>query len=118
MRIKITVISNVNAAKYKQQIENDDAFWKFTATEWYKLYMPYTPYKTGLMYDTKSIDPKQIKHTQPYARYQYYNTSLNHTKTYNPKASARWDEAAEPTQKPALISSMQAYINSGRLKLK
>ena len=117
MRISITVKSNVNAAKYKQQIENDDAFWTFAATEWHRLYAPYTPYKTGTLDNTVSISPKQIKHTVPYAKYQYYG-NFRHTLTYHPKASARWDEAAEPTQKPALISSMQAYIKSGRLKLK
>ena len=117
MRISITVKSNVNAAKYKQQIENDDAFWTFAATEWHRLYAPYTPYKTGMLDNTVSISPKQIKHTVPYARYQYHG-DFRHTQTYHPKASAKWDEAAEPTQKPALISSLQAYIRSGRLRFR
>ena len=35
----------------------------------------------------------------------------------NPKAAAKWDQVAAATQTPKLISSLQAYIDSGRLKL-
>lgn len=96
---------------------NDEGFWTFAATQWHRLYSPYVPMRKGKLKNTVSITPGQIEHTVPYAHYQYNGTNFHFYKEKNPKASAQWDKAAEPTQKPKLISSMQAYVNQGRLKL-
>lgn len=86
-----------------------------------------------------------IEHTAPYARYQYYGKAygpsypimqngvivgyrspkgkpkhptgkmLQYKRDQHPRASAQWDKAAQPTQLPKLIRTMQAYIDSGRL---
>lgn len=92
-----------------------DKFWTFAATEWKRLYDPYVPYRTGTLANTVTITPGQIEHTVPYAAY-IYNGNFRFRKDQHPKASRRWDKAAEPTQKPKLIHSMQAYVDSGRLK--
>lgn len=119
MKISITVDINVNIdpKRISDRIMNDRPFWEFAATEWHRLYAPYVPMLTGTLTNTVSITPGQIEHTVPYARYQYEGTRFNFTRTYHPKASAHWDKAAEPTQKPKLIASLQAYINSGRIRL-
>lgn len=87
----------------------------------------------------------EIHHTAPYARYLYngeaYGPSfpimrngvivgyrspkgkpkhptgkpLVYKRDQHPLATAKWDQAAQPTQLPKLIRSVQSYINSGRL---
>lgn len=116
MKISISTDININSKRISDRIMKNDAFWTYAATEWYRLYTPYVPMKTGTLTNTVAITPGQIEHTVPYARYQYEGTHFNFTRTYHPKATAHWDKAAEPTQKPKLISSLQAYINSGRIR--
>lgn len=117
MKISITADVNIDSKRISDRIMNDRPFWTYAATEWHRLYAPYVPMLTGTLTNTVSITPGQIEHTVPYARYQYEGTRFNFTRTYHPKASAHWDKAAEPTQKPKLIASLQAYINSGRIRL-
>lgn len=99
------------------KVENDPAFWTYAASEWHRLYEPYVPMQMGMLKDTVSIRPKEIEHTVPYAQYQYNGTGFNFRRDMHPKASAKWDQAAAPTQLPRLASSLQAYIDSGRLNL-
>lgn len=118
MKITISVGDvNVDVHGITSRAENDPAFWIYAATEWHRLYEPYVPMQSGLLKDTVSIRPKEIEHTVPYARYQYYGTGFNFRRDMHPKASAKWDLAAAPTQLPKLASSLQAYVDSGRLKL-
>ena len=125
-------------------VENDKAFWTFAAKEWHRLYSKYVPFDTGVLRDTVVITPGQIEHTSPYAHYQYtgdvygpnypfahngivtgYFSPPNRKKSptgkklkyKNPLASREWDKKAESTQKDKLISAMQRYVDSGRLKL-
>lgn len=134
----------IDARGMADKLENDKAFWKFAASEWHRLYAPYVPFESGTLRDSVTIEPKTITHRAPYAHYQYTgevygpnypitqngvqvgffstpNRSKHKTggklKYKNPKAAAKWDQAAAPTQKPKLVSSLQAYIDSGRLKL-
>lgn len=118
MKITISVADvNVDVRGITSKAENDRAFWTFAASEWHRLYEPYVPMGEGVLKDTVLIRPKEIEHTVPYARYQYNGIGFNFRRDKNPKASAKWDQAAAPTQLPKLASSMQAYIDSGRLKL-
>lgn len=118
MKITISVADvSVDVHGITSKAENDRTFWTFAASEWHRLYSPYVPMQSGMLKDTVTIRPKEIEHTVPYARYQYYGTGFHFSKIMNPKASAKWDQAAAPTQLPKLASSMQAYIDSGRLKL-
>ena len=112
------------------------------ATEWHRLYKDYVPMRTGTLYNTVDIRPWEIEHTAPYAHYQYegevYGPNvplgdgtffspivpkrptgrrLTHVKLYHPKASARWDAAAEPLQKPKLIQALQKFVDRGGLGL-
>lgn len=87
--------------------------------------------------DTKSA---KITHTAPYAHYQYegivYGPNipivngdavegyysppnrpkrptvrmLKYSRELHPKASRKWDKAAEPTQKPKLIKALDDYL--------
>lgn len=127
--------------------ENDPAFWKFAAAEWHRLYKDYVPMKSGVLYQMVTITAKQIEHTAPYAHYQYEGRvfgpsipimegeratgffsppnrakkptgkSLKYSHEQHPKATAKWDKAAAPTQGPKLAKAMQGYIDQGRLKL-
>ena len=113
--MNIRIETDIDVPRRMRQI-NDDAFWTFAASEWHGLYSPFVPLQEGNLMETVDITPKQIEHNVPYAHYQYAN-SLDHSTNKHPLASRRWDEAAEPTQKPKLISAMQGYVDSGRLNL-
>lgn len=118
MKITISVADvQVDVNGITSRAENDRAFWTFAAEEWHRLYDPYVPMDEGMLKDTVVIRPKEIEHTQIYARYQYNGIGFNFRRDKHPKASARWDKAAAPTQLPRLASSLQAYVDSGRLKL-
>lgn len=147
MKIEMHEIVDIRSWELCNKALNDKAFWTFAATEWHRLYKDYVPMDQGILYTSVRITPGQIEHYAPYAHYQYEGraygpnypiteggrvvgflskpnrrkqptgASLKYGKTKHPKASAKWDQAAEPTQKPKLISSLQAYINAGRLKL-
>lgn len=116
MQIRVGVDVQVNSQKLGNAVMHDQTFWTFAATEWHRLYAPYVPMDTGMLTDTVSITPGEIEHTQPYARRMYYGENFHFHKTQHPQASAKWDKKAEATQKPKLLSTLQAYINSGRIK--
>ena len=142
MRIK-KVDVNINNSKRLSQVRAK-GFWKFAATEWWKLITPYTPMQTGTMSEQVEIRGEtgsgEIEYTAPYAHYLYKGElmvdsvtrssyaragtkkvyagkELNISKNKHPLASKEWDKAAEPTQKPKLVDAMQKYIDSGRLNL-
>ena len=145
MQITIELESaKINARGMADKLENDSAFWTYAASEWHKLYSPYVPFESGTLRDSVTIAPKTITHNAPYAHYQYagevygpnYPITQNGVrvgyfsppnrpkhrtggklKYKNPKAAAKWDQVAAATQTPKLISSLQAYIDSGRLRL-
>lgn len=118
MKITITVANvSIDVHGIPQKAENDPAFWTFAATEWHKLYDPYVPMQTGLLKSSVLIRPKEIEHVVPYARRIYYGDGFHFRKDMHPKASARWDQAATPTQLPKLKVALQNYVDSGRLKL-
>lgn len=145
MRISFELKSaNINARGMANKLENDSAFWTYAASEWHRLYAPYVPFESGALRDSVTIAPKTITHNAPYAHYQYtgevygpnypitqngvrvgYFSTPNRPKHptgkrlkyKNPKAAAKWDQVAAATQTPKLISSLQAYIDSGRLRL-
>lgn len=118
MKITISVADvNVDVHGITSRAKNDRAFWTYAAEEWHRLYEPYVPMDEGVLKDTVTIRPKEIEHTVIYARYQYNGVDFNFRRDKHPKASAKWDQAAAPTQLPRLASSLQAYIDSGRLKL-
>lgn len=125
-------------------MNNDPVFWTFAAAEWNRLYSPYVPFDQGELRSNILVEPKEITHMTPYAHYQYEGQVYgpNYPVTENgkivgyysqpgrpkrkmgralkykhPKASRKWDKAAEPTQKPKLISALQNYIDQGRLDL-
>ena len=142
--MKIMVeLSKLDFHGHGEKIMNDNAFWTFAASEWHRLYSPYVPSgDSGNLCNQVVIRPKEIEHTAPYAHYQYegivYGPNYPITEggrvvgfyskapkrptgkslTYrNPKASAKWDQAAAGTQLPKLVDSLQSYIDSGRIKL-
>lgn len=118
MRIttKVTKV-NINAREIAYKVGNDRVFWTFAATEWHRLYSPYVPMHEGILTNNVIIRPKEIEHAVPYARRLYNGVGFHFRKDKHPKASAKWDHAARATQLPKLVSTLQAYIDSGRLKL-
>lgn len=118
MKITISVADvSVDVKGLTDGAENDRGFWTYAASEWHRLYSDYVPMDEGTLTNSVIIRPKEIEHTAPYAQYQYNGTNFNFRRDKHPKASAKWDQAAAATQLPNLASSMQAYIDSGRLKL-
>ena len=89
----------------------------------------------------------QIEHTVPYARYVYYGEvygpnypifqagqivgwysprgrakhptgrKMQYNRSLHPMATAEWDKAAEPQQRPKLIRELQAFVDRGGLNL-
>lgn len=146
MGFNMRVETKINVPETVKQVR-DPTFWKYAASEWHRLITPYTPMETGTLSESVEIKGEKgngsIEYTAPYAHYQYegkvmgpsfYNpdfgfwsppgkpkhytgASLKYSKEKHPLASAKWDKAAEPTQKPKLIRAMQGYIDSGRLEL-
>lgn len=117
MKIKIGLESvKIDTRGLCGKIMNDHRFWRFAAAEWYKLYTPYVPMDTGMLSSTVAITPGEIEHTVPYARYQYYGDGFHFSRQQHPRAAARWDEKAAPEQGRRLASTLQSYIDSGRIK--
>ena len=145
MIIKLEVSKvNINTERILSKIMNNNAFWTLAASEWHRLYKPYVPFDTGSLRDNVRIRPGEIEHYEPYAHYQYegqvygpnyplYKNGIHigffsqpdrpkrkmgrSLKYKHPRAAKQWDKAAEPTQKPKLISTLQNYIDQGRLNL-
>lgn len=117
MKITLEVVAHINARRHHDRLINDSAFWRFAAAEWYRLYYAYIPFDTNMLANNVDFRPNEIEHKAPYARYQYNGTHFRFRKDKHPKASARWDQAAAPTQLPRLATSLQQYIDSGRLNL-
>lgn len=114
--MNITVISQIDIPKKTRKI-NDDSFWTFAANEWHRLISPYTPFRTGTLDNNVSIKPREIHYNAPYAAIVYHRNA-NFRKDIHPLASNQWDAAAiAGKQDESLISSMQNYVKSGRLKL-
>lgn len=143
MKITVTSEVHIDVGKIVGAVDGD-AFWTFAATEWWRLITPYTPVDSGNLSQQVTIEPKTITYTAPYAHYQYVGevygpnipimqggvvvgffspkgqpkhptgSKLNY---HSPLASARWDKAAEPTQKSALIARVQEFIDGGGLNL-
>lgn len=147
MKIKLTVDNRIKVNDYLDPVRSDK-FWKYAATQWHRLYKDFVPMKSGALYRQVTIEPKTITHTAPYAHYQYEGQvygpnipvmegdrvtgffsqpnrpkkptgkSLRYSKQFHPKASAKWDQAAKPTQLPKLVNELQNYVDSGRLGIK
>lgn len=116
MKIRLSAVTDINVKKHLKAVQSD-RFGTFAASEWHRLYEPYVPYETGILANQVVITPWQIEHTAPYAAHQYYGIKHHFNKFYHPKASAKWDLAAAPTQKPKLIKTLQGYVDSGKLDL-
>ena len=63
------------------------------------------------------IAPGVIEHLAPYARRVYRGRNMSFRRDRHPLASAAWDRAAEPAQKPKLIRELQAFVDGGGLAL-
>ena len=115
LNAKVSIETNINVPEKLLKIRNP-VFQTYAAQTWHKLYRDFCPNQTNTLYGTVRISPYEIEHIMPYAA-AVYNKNRNYRKDKAPKASAHWDMAAAPTQKPKLIASMQKYVDSGRLKL-
>lgn len=113
--VNASVEVNINIPAKLAKIR-DPSFQIFAAETWYKLYRDYVPHDTGTLYESVRISPCQIEHIAPYAG-AVYRHNRNYRKDKAPMASAHWDQAAAPSQKPKLIMSLQKYIDAGRLNL-
>ena len=108
----------------------------FAAKEWHKLYFPYVAWDQGELAKSVEYEPWKITHTQPYSHYQYagqvYGPSfpIQEGAAYfspkgkkkrptgralhykNPRAAAKWDQAAIPAQGHKLTQAIQNYIDA------
>ena len=123
------------------RVSESNNFWLEAAKEWWKLLKPYTPMDTGILCETVNLSPKTIEYTSPYANYIYngelYTDQNGRTwvrqyekkpvNTHRPlhikrnehsEATSHWDIAAQQTQLPKLIETLQGHIDSGELNLR
>jgi hypothetical protein len=142
MNVSIKAVIDVNGTVSKIE---DPSFWSYAASEYHRLLSPYVPFETGSLDNTVRYNAGkttgEIEYYAPYAHYiyegqamgpsyysegygfwsppgrpkQYTGKPLAISRSKHPKASAHWDEVAEPTQVPKLIQALQAYVDSGRL---
>lgn len=113
--MEIRVESKINIPRALAKIDND-VFWTYAAVEWWRLISPYTPMRTGALWESVDIEAQKIKYRQPYAA-RMYDNKFNFRKDKHPRATNKWDAAARPAQEPLLISALQRYIDSGRIRL-
>ena len=146
MRISLGADIHIQPGVYLNRVQSDK-LWKFAATEWHRLYKDYVPMKSGNLYQNVIIEPGKITHMAPYTHYAYegevfgpnfpiYESgnlagffsqpnrrkkktgrSLKFSRQFHPKATRKWDKAAQPTEKPKLIAAMQGFIDGGHLNL-
>lgn len=115
MKIKFDVDLHINTKRLSDKVR-DGNLGQYAAVTWHRLYSPYTPFDSGMLQNTVKYSPWEIEHTVPYA-HRMYEGRFKFNKTYHPRASRKWDKAAEPTQGPKLIRELQAFIDKGGLKL-
>ena len=119
MKITFDVDVKINSEEIAAKVMNDTGLWTYAASEWHKLYAPYVPMDTGMLAAKQvRIGKGEIEHFAPYA-HRHYEGHFNYGYPGNkhPKASRKWDKAAEPTQKPSLVKAIQGYIDSGKIDL-
>lgn len=144
MRVRLTAEEKINVQGLKNAVQGDK-FWTYAATQWHRLYKDWVPMANGILYENVQIRAKEITHMAPYAHYLYegkvYGPSipiseggaitgffsprnrpksptgkaLKYSHGQHPKACAKWDQAAAPTQLPKLVKELQGYVDSGRL---
>lgn len=135
MEAKFTAVVSIDIPKNLENSE-DMELWNFAAAEYHRLMTPYVPFCEGVLSENVKISAGrlfgEIEYISPYARYIYEGVLMVGEKSGNarakrgerkvktskklkiktvrhPLASSKWDKAAEPCQKPKLISAMEAY---------
>ncbi|ADU25687.1 minor capsid protein [Ethanoligenens harbinense] len=88
---------------------------KFLDSEVLRTTTPFVPIKTGALIKSGQlgtvIGSGQVTWHAPYARYQYYSTSLS--RTYDAQRGGKWFERSKATNKPAWIAGVKK-IAGGR----
>lgn len=107
---------DINPTKIVAKITDSKKLWKTAHAEWWRLISPYTPFQTGNLMSKVSINSERIKYKSPYAHHAYMGENLDFRKDKHPLASARWSEAATPSQLPKLAETLRNYIRSEILK--
>lgn len=108
-RVK-NIRSDINIPRAIKRIDND-AFWKYAASEWHRLYYDFVPYRDGLLSTNVTILPKKIVHEEDYAPI-VYKRNANFRKDQHPLATKEWDKVAAPIKKGELIRSLKDYIKA------
>ena len=114
MRLEVTNI-DIDLQAWRDAVHSDD-MWLFAAQQWYDLYAPWVPYRTGALYQVVEFYPGQINHMVSYAQ-KVYEGDFNYRQDVHPFATRYWDLAAAETQLPLLIAALQGYVDEGRLKV-
>lgn len=60
----------LNAPRIMTKVEND-RLGRFTAQQWHRLMIPYTPRRTGRLIRNVAYMPHAIHYKEPYAHYMY-----------------------------------------------
>lgn len=116
--MEVKLKCNINPNKIAAKITENKDFWTTAHMEWWRQYKDYTPYRNGHLMENVTITDKGIKHNEPYAHRMYEGTDFNFYRGEqgHPLASARWDQAAKPSQFPKLARTLNNYIKAGRFK--
>ena len=117
MKFSCDVDVDIDANELANKIENSQSFWIFAAGEWHRLITPWYPYRTGKLMNDVTIEAKKIEYNVDYAKYVYEMEHANFNKSVHPLATAKWDEAARPSQESKLYDALQQVVDSGAVNL-
>ncbi len=76
----------------------DDSLMTKVHQTYAKIIDPWTPYLTGKLHRTFTVDAEKVTYLVPYAAKKYYGEV--YTKTVHPLATSHWDTIAMQTEMP------------------
>lgn len=115
--VKVTVtLKGLDSNKIKKEIYQNDEAGLFIANTVAKFSDDYVPFLKGPLSQTVITKPFKLIYDRDYAFYQWEGERngkpFNYTKTYHPKATRHWTEAAVKERNPQIIATLNDYFRS------
>lgn len=112
--VKFDITADMDAFGNKLgSIINDDSF-KLEVNNTIAQHMdPYVPFLNGPLSQSGlgNVQTDGIHYTVPYAHYQYYGEGFNHTTTFHPKATAKWDKVMMSEKRDTVMKDIGSIIS-------
>ena len=115
MRNKTEVTWNTAKLEKKLDALVDDSLM----TQIHQLYAetvdPWTPFLTGKLHRTYTVDAEKVTYLVPYAAKKYYGEV--YTKTHHPLATSHWDKVAMQTELPGFVEKVKELLKERAKRL-